>query len=492
MPADPRLQSQLAVVIGSFVALYTGVQIGADNQWPALIAATLIAVFIASRLFGHSIETLLLCGALLGYILGNRGFAQIMLGELPLFYAELALGAAGLAFLTRAALARELPLRIDFLNLAIFSWIIVSSGRLLGDLRIHGLAALRDFAMVYYAGFFFLAQKSASNPYSRSALLRCVTIASVLLVPLFWAEDLWSDFFVQHITLFGTPIILHKPDLVSVYAGIGLLWAFYNFQRNNAPGWIALFILSLAGIAYISTRAVFVALLVMIPATLALGHRQFCRWLASAAFAGLILLTTLAFTTPGRFTDSKLYSLYEHACSIVDFGGQHRYANEEAASSGDNNRFRAVWWRLLFDRTIQENPAFGLGWGTDLADDFIRTYNPLEADSFSVRSPHNFILTLFARSGFIGLIAFLAVVGGMARACWISRYTADLRHVGLWMGAWLVLICACFGVVLEGPMGAVVFWTLVGLAHGFPSAQDPQASHVPPSQPSVNETGTGS
>jgi hypothetical protein len=34
-----------------------------------------------------------------------------------------------------------------------------------------------------------------------------------------------------------------------------------------------------------------------------------------------------------------------------------------------------------------------------------------------------------------------------------------------WCAAWVLLICAAFGVVLEGPMGAVVFWTILGLAN---------------------------
>jgi hypothetical protein len=30
---------------------------------------------------------------------------------------------------------------------------------------------------------------------------------------------------------------------------------------------------------------------------------------------------------------------------------------------------------------------------------------------------------------------------------------------------WAIFGSACFGVVLEGPMGAIVFWTLLGVAN---------------------------
>jgi hypothetical protein len=41
---------------------------------------------------------------------------------------------------------------------------------------------------------------------------------------------------------------------------------------------------------------------------------------------------------------------------------------------------------------------------------------------------------------------------------------------------WVILVSACFGVVLEGPMGAVVFWTLLGLANAALPVEDSPAS----------------
>jgi hypothetical protein len=48
----------------------------------------------------------------------------------------------------------------------------------------------------------------------------------------------------------------------------------------------------------------------------------------------------------------------------------------------------------------------------------------------------------------------------------------------------VILTSACFGVVLEGPMGAVVFWSVLGLANGIGGggAGIPDAiSQTPPS-----------
>ena len=51
----------------------------------------------------------------------------------------------------------------------------------------------------------------------------------------------------------------------------------------------------------------------------------------------------------------------------------------------------------------------------------------------------------------------------------------------LWLAAWAILASACFGVVLEGPMSATVFWTLLGLANGAPAS----ATHAEPAAESA-------
>ena len=54
--------------------------------------------------------------------------------------------------------------------------------------------------------------------------------------------------------------------------------------------------------------------------------------------------------------------------------------------------------------------------------------------------------------------------------------------------SWCIFIGSCFGVVLEGPMGAVVYWTVTGIAYALtcqmieerktmPSAQTGAADH---------------
>jgi hypothetical protein len=77
--------------------------------------------------------------------------------------------------------------------------------------------------------------------------------------------------------------------------------------------------------------------------------------------------------------------------------------------------------------------------------------------------------------GCAGLAVLLAVAAAMVVKSWRAwrDRSTDLLACGLWGAAWVIFVSACFGVVLEGPMGAVVFWTVLGLANGMNAAPAP-------------------
>ena len=58
--------------------------------------------------------------------------------------------------------------------------------------------------------------------------------------------------------------------------------------------------------------------------------------------------------------------------------------------------------------------------------------------------------------------------------CEIPIYIIHGTVFLLWLGGWGIFTSACFGVVLEGPMGAVVFWTILGLASATSAAEREQ------------------
>jgi O-antigen ligase len=175
--------------------------------------------------------------------------------------------------------------------------------------------------------------------------------------------------------------------------------------------------------------------------------------------------------------NSPLVGIYERVVSIADVGGERNYRSSSAEPKGDNNRFRAVWWETVVRETTRVNPWTGVGFGYDLADDFLKAYYPDSDEQFTARSPHNFFITVYARMGVIGVGLFvIACALLVVRARTAFREKVSPEKILPWCVALSLLTSACFGVVLEGPMGAVVFWISLGLGAGSAAVQPLEAS----------------
>jgi O-antigen ligase len=109
-------------------------------------------------------------------------------------------------------------------------------------------------------------------------------------------------------------------------------------------------------------------------------------------------------------------------------------------------------------------------------------------EEFTARSPHSIVVGTIGRMGGVGLAGLLAVVAAMAARTWRALHdpATDAPTCGLWCAAWVVLTSACFGVVLEGPMGAVVFWSLLGLANSMTPDAALAVAEVPSSASQVS------
>jgi hypothetical protein len=467
---DPRWKAFVIGLAASVVAVACGWWIAnGEFMWPAVIgtvggAATVVAVM------GLPLDVALLGLLLVGYIIGNRGFAQLLLFPgLPLLPGEAVLALCGAWACIAAALTKRLPIERDLLNLAIAAWIAITSIRIVPDLREYGAMALRDYATVYYAFFFFIAQAQVRAGAHRRFLGRCLLFATVAAIPLSELFRRFPEFFVTQLTVRGVPLIYFKGDLIATFMAIGSIFSHRRWERTRRPIWMILALLGMVAVLLSENRASMLGLLVA-TAWLALrGHWGLLRTQLTAGFcAMLIVLGAMvlgAMTTQQNF----LTQIVERAVSITDFNRQRAYSTAELESKGDNNQFRLVWWRTVIDETIDTDPWFGLGFGHDLAAGFLRVYYPDNEDEFATRSPHSILVTIFGRTGAAGAAAFLFVVFVIGQRTHRALRNRDIRDEGVsyWLSAWVILISACFGVVLEGPMGAVVFWTLLGMANGL-------------------------
>ena len=450
----------LAMVVGWEVA---GGSYGLPVTVGAIAGATALVLLLRLPL-----DVIVLGALLVGYIVGNRGFAQFSLVPgLPILPAEAGLALCLGWLVTQSAFARKLPLRRDALNAAVALWIAVGSARILPDARAHGAFALRDFATIYYALFFFVAQAQANTPQARAFFESCLRWAAVIIIPISELFRRFPEFFLGTFAVGGIPVIFLKGDLVATFMAVGVLLAHHRWETTRRAGWLIAALLGILGVLNSENRASLRGLVVA-SVWLALGRRWgwLRRQLIAAAAGGLILLGGIVTgLVPAR--DNAAVRLYERVASMVDVTGARSYDSPDVEFKGDNNRFRLVWWQTVAGETIDNGPWLGLGFGYDLAATFLQRYYPDSDDEFSTRSPHSILLTAFGRTGAVGLAALLTVVAAMAWRTWrgLREKTGDGIAEVYWLAAWVILTSACFGVVLEGPMGAVVFWTLLGLAN---------------------------
>lgn len=474
-----RILGGLAALFAVFLAWQIA---EGDFAWPVIAGAvgTGAILFYFLRV---PIDVVTIGVLLFGYLVGNRGFAQLMPSpRLPLLPAELGLLIAGGWLLVRSALDQSLPLRRTLVDVVLIALLALGTSRVVIDIREFGVMALRDFAMIYYVAFFFIARSMATEPRWRAFLLRSLVAASVALPLAFLLFETFPEFVFNSLAVRGVPLIFFKGDLAATFMAVSAIVLFLTAGKNHRwwawPVATAEFVYVVIGENRASMLGALIGLV-----WLSLRARLFPVVQTAALVAGLVVLIGLAKFAEHDWAVRRLHGLEERVISLVDFSGHRRYVSDESAVKGDNNRFRAIWWQTVIDETLAANPVFGLGFGYDLARGFLQQYNPEIGDDFIARSPHSILVTVFGRLGFVGLGLFLLLCVLLALRTWRVMRDREARPpaLALWASVWVILVSACFGVVLEGPMGAVVFWTLLGLASGWPAGpSEPAQSDAAP------------
>ncbi len=420
---------------------------------------------------------------LFGYLVGNRGFAQFMpMPAVPLLPAELILLLTGGGLVLSSAVSRRLPLQRDGLNVMVLAWLAVGPARIAFDVHTFGLLALRDYAMTYYALFFFLAQQLAQDARSRRFLVAALGAACLVQPLAVVLSSSFPVFFLTQLVVRGVPLIYFKGDLAMTFMGVSAV-----VLAAGAPAALRLWVwplatLELVGVISGENRAS------MLGAGLALAWlavsrlRRFALVQAATVLLALLVVAGGALLTDNVWAQQRMEGVTGRILSLTDLVGQGPAASPESAMKSDNNRFRTMWWRAVASETLAQNPAFGLGFGYDLARGFLQEYSPDLTEEFTARSPHSILMSAFGRLGFAGLAVFAGFCGVLAVRTWrvMRDPAAAPLALGLWSSLWVILLSACFGVVLEGPMGAVVFWTLLGLANArSPAADETDPPAVP-------------
>ncbi len=469
-----RLLSMLAAALAVWLAF----SIADGAVMLPLAAGTLALGVIFVRVTRMPIDAVAIGLLLIGYIVGNRGFAQLMpIPGFPLLPAEGGLAIAAVCMAWRCARDKMAPWRNDALNYALLAWMIVGTARFAFDFPRYGFVAMRDYVTIYYVAFFFVAQHLSLDEDVRRFLVRCLLIASACLPFAYAAFQVFPDFFHNTLTVRGIPLIYFKGDLAPAFLAIGGIILFLATPSRHR-GWAR--VLATAMIVWVFTgdnRASMLGTVVALGFLAASRFRNIAFVQAAIVGLALMLLIGMAGILDHPWATRKVRGVAERAMSVVDVSGRFSYSYEEGSIKSDNNQFRWVWWRTVVAETMDENPALGLGFGYDLARGFLQEYNPDLAEEFTARSPHNILVTALGRMGLVGFAIFAWILVLLVVRTWrvLRNPVSDATQVALWTALWPIAISAHLGVVLEGPMGAVVFWSVLGLANSYDSSSKPES-----------------
>lgn len=467
---DNRIRSAVVLLPILGLTVWVASELASDEFVAPAIILTLFGVLVFFTVFMKTIrfESAILNFLLVGYLVGNRGFAEITVAR-PFFPGEVCLALIFLCMLVRFALTRELPLLSDPLGRFILIYCGLGLLRLSLDYRTYGMDAIRDSAMVYYSLYFFFGRQMITRPEAREVLEKCLKFSFLALVPITLVQRFAPDLFFTSAGAMN--FFFQKDDLVTTFAAAAV---FVLYTRPHIFRWTWLRIgLILYYIAYIVigiTRASLAGLVAGSVLLLIAGHKQILLYLVIALALGLTVLTGMASTFGGSQTADPTV-LLEKISSMVEFSGYQAsgYESDFAELKANNNEFRRTLWQSFFDETNAASPVFGRGFGYDFLARYEDVYR--KGEWLGLRSAHNFYVTLYGRMGIVGSLIFLCITwqilaGGVRAARAVRHGWLPLPALSFWSGAWAILVAAAVGVVLEGPIGAIVFWTFLGIGSG--------------------------
>lgn len=366
-----QLKRFLITAAGLIAAVFIGSSISEGNIVLPLVITAAVALLLFHSWANTSLITLYLAFITFGYIVGNRGFAQItLLWNLPLFWGEIGLVGGLLLTLYFVSFQKEFPFRIDALAIVILIWIFFCGIRLLFDLGDYGILAMRDFAMVYYALFFLIGQSMLQNQKSLRLYESWLCWALILVIPLYPLFRAYTAFFFYKLQISGVPIIYYKGDLVGTIHAAGFFFFYFRYLKAKSPVYLVLSFLCLGATILTTSRAAWFGLALALGIVFAARiSRMFTHLIIGGCVALPIVIIYAAFIAED-FTQTRIYGAYEHALSFTDISGTKTYKNLESRNSGDNNRFRMIWWRTVINQTWKEGKFFGLGFGADITEQF--------------------------------------------------------------------------------------------------------------------------
>lgn len=464
-----------AVIVGIIATIFPWLAVGCMGAVLAVGLVWLTLIYL--RRASLELWQMFVVVGLSGYLLLNYGFENLTLhvGGIPIIISYgLMYGALALALLTQRGLIAtglQEPAIVCMLGM-----IGLAALHLVLDLPSFGVMAIRDASMFIDGMFMFVGiawgMKKNSVEFISKWLLVLFSINMFygFTQPLgdrMWGWSPVSGVF-QPVAIFGNfngigevllygvlfcicvgGLVIKRPAWLMQVLIIGQLigFVFAQIRRMYIGAAVALIILSLMG-----EVKKFAKLLIFLPATL---------------LAIVVVTSTLGIEISGRIGPVNLDFFKEHVRSIETSDGTPGSALESRTEMAD----QAL-------QHFYDHPLVGVGFGQPLL-------NIIDMNNGTVtRMPHNSSLSVLARLGIVGILAWIAF-----HFCLIKRFLVALRQrkscpnpraAGFILWAFLFYVLFMIGSFVEAsfefPSGAVPFYFFTGFSIGVMRAYFPVKS----------------
>ncbi len=399
---------------------------------------------------------------LLGYALLGRTFAYV--GVNPLYIGEITLLFGLLALYYSKTFLYVIQYAPAKLLFGLIFWGLLTT---IPHVPTYGIDALRDAVIYAYGVFTFIVAGLLiqNGERLRFLLLRYRTFA-VIFISIIWLIFIAYKSFKATLPLLpGTNVTAISAKGGDIMVHMAGCCAFLMVGMGRLNWKLALLLLIDLAMIMVSNRGGMVSWVIALSIIMVLRPPQLK--LSKLTYGLALIVTVVALWNPTfNLQERRSISLEQVWTNVASIFTE----TEDSALKG-TKEWRLQWWGEIVDYTFfGEHFLLGKGFGINLANS--DGYQVEDGDA--LRSPHNGHMTVLARAGVPGFALWLVLHGvwfyQMFFACLEARRRRDYNWAGIFLfliSYWLAfMVNGSFDVFLEGPMGGIWFWSLMGAGIG--------------------------
>lgn len=348
--------------------------------------------------------------------------------------------------------------------LTLFLILVVARGIMSFD-YVFTMPWLRDMTPFLYGILAFLSASSFARSSIAEQAKSMKYLWWALLAHLAWvAFVVFSGIVTASLPKFpgaAVSVLTLRPDVdvavIGVTAGLALRRILLGHKRSRS---VLLLAACLATATQFGSRAGLISVAISLAAALIVSYSSLPRGASKRTFVVLLVPVALFIGLAGLAQTTAGERLIASAFSVSTSEAAERNAQ-------GTQQAREMSWQGIIDWTM-DDPARAIV-GSGFGNDFLTESGVIQflqgTDYVGVRSPHNWLVGVFARLGLVGVALAASVLFLLVRAVARSRHRIGGNE--LLTAASLVVLgfipIALLGVVLESPFGAVPFWWAAGI-----------------------------